>query len=85
MFVPHRKHTYEPPRYVTMIVLLFCRYRKFEPHRKHTYESHELLRGYLYLYLYQLHLHLCSELGNTESSRQITFVYCSLTTERVFF
>jgi hypothetical protein len=37
VFVPHRKHTYGPPRPVTEIALLSFMYMIFVPHRKHTY------------------------------------------------
>jgi hypothetical protein len=37
MFVPHRKHTYGPPRSVTWIALPLYMQMMFVPHRKHTY------------------------------------------------
>jgi hypothetical protein len=37
MFVPDRKHTYEPPRPVTAIALLFYMQMMFVPHRTHAY------------------------------------------------
>jgi hypothetical protein len=37
MFVPHRKHTYGPPRLLTGIALLLYMQMMFVPYRKHSY------------------------------------------------
>jgi hypothetical protein len=52
MFLPHRKHTYGPPRPVTEIALVIYTYMLFLPHRKHTYgPSRPVTRIARYLYV----------------------------------
>jgi hypothetical protein len=52
-FVPHRKHTYGPPRLVIRIALVYYKYIMFVSHRKHIYGPPRPVTGIALLYLYK--------------------------------
>jgi hypothetical protein len=54
LFVPYRKHTYDPLRPVTGIVLLLYMYMTFLPHRKHVWDSTACFRASFNFYMYMI-------------------------------
>jgi hypothetical protein len=52
MLVSHRKHTYEPPRPVTVIALFFIMWIMFVSHRKHTYGNPRPVTGIALLHMW---------------------------------